>query len=193
MSAVKIGSLFFQKYSLKNVGNCNVTPHIVEKIDPWNITFPAFIYVDCWMIVVANPVWYVRTILRWNNPRFFVFFYILLNLICLNFNIFAFSAVVAIHLTLHNPCVNWDFTIAENLWLAENFHFFKGKLKKIKMKNKRKFSNQLSGVVSTSTYFTKCRSSCSEVLYGKFKKFLGTHPSWSTKLVKFQAFIPKFK
>ena len=40
------------------------------------------------------------------------------NLIYWNFNIFAFSAVVAIHLTHHHSGMNTELTIAYNLLLA---------------------------------------------------------------------------
>ena len=46
------------------------------------------------------------------------------NLIYWNLNVFAFSAVVVIHLTHHHSCMNTELTIALNLLLAKSFLFF---------------------------------------------------------------------
>ena len=48
-------------------------------------------------------------------------FCFLSNLIYWNFNIFAFSAVVAIHLTHPHSGMNTELTIAYNLLLAKSF------------------------------------------------------------------------
>ena len=50
-------------------------------------------------------------------------FCILTNLICWNFNVFVFSAVVPIHLTLHHSAMNTELNIVENLLLAKSFYF----------------------------------------------------------------------
>ena len=48
-------------------------------------------------------------------------FCVLSNLIYWNFNVFAFSAVVIIHLTHYHSGVNTELTIAENLFFGQKF------------------------------------------------------------------------
>ena len=118
----------------------------------------------------------------WPNVFCFVFFLlfcILLNLICGNFNIFAFSAVVGIHLTIQNSEINSrissrSFSMSKVLKKRSVFRYFR-----LFSKNNQPNLNLKYRNGQTKTF----KKSCLENTL--------TRPWWSTKLEKLQTFIPK--
>lgn len=132
---------------------CHITLHSWKKSPNKILVSLFFIDLDCWVIVdvYRNSLCNYRNYLHnyQNNLHFFILFCIMVTCICVNFNIFAFSAVVAyLH---HNSSVNRD-------WLFQmtfRKYFTKSGLKIQKWLNKKTLKSWPK-IFSQEKRFLKC-------------------------------------